>query len=100
MTKIENIYCVDINWINNKIKESDELIPIFREMGLTSSNNYADKLCEERDAFEKILEQLKPITPLIEDAFDEGEQSGMNSEFGRYTANDKQEYINTKEFEI
>lgn len=35
------------------------------------------------------------LTELVEKAFEAGEQSGMDSEFGRNTKNDKQEYLKT-----
>lgn len=49
-----------------------------------------------RRQFNFMLNTEQKLEPLISDAFDAGEQSGMDSEFGRNTTNDKKEYL-TKE---
>ncbi|MEO6305749.1 MAG: hypothetical protein ABIP51_21540 [Bacteroidia bacterium] len=58
----ENIYCIDMNWIDSKISEYSEIIDKLRKVQTTFSNNTADIVCNERDAFYMIKNQLKPIT--------------------------------------
>lgn len=55
------------------------------------------KLEEGSYAFVKQVEGYfftpEELKQLLSDTFDRGEQSGMDSEFGRDTKNDKQDYI-------
>jgi len=65
MTNIKNIYCIDINWIDNQI--------LYYSSGgygqVEESEIYAKAKLE---LLQELKSKLKPITSLIEGAFDMG----------------------------
>lgn len=105
MTNIKDIYCLDINWI-------DERIQLLTRKGISyMGENYPLAHASINGSTKELQElkaQLKPIQPLIEDTFDKGLEFGRQETLNTkgilrnqdFTALDKEEYINTKQFEL
>jgi len=98
MTNIKDIYCIDISVLNAKIKEYEDISNSFTEEN--SSVYDVDIEGFVADELKRLKDQLKPITPLIEDTFDNGYNRGFDSASGEYDiiSLSKKDYINTKQF--
>ena len=111
MTNIKDIYCLDINQINEQIINFELVIKNMEEdtnKRDTEWNELFIGTLAQIDLLNGVKSQLKPIQPLIENAFNTGDFHGgqdMQWTVGRishseFTALDKEDYINTKQFEL
>ena len=69
MSNIDNIHYIDIEWLDNRIEE------LHRESSniQTINPSWATICTHKAFTLEELKEKSKPIKPLIEDAFDAGE---------------------------
>lgn len=95
LTDIKDIYCIDINDLNIYIEQLQEQY--------NKVKSEATYLSIQESLYLKA--KLKPITPLIEDAFDDIELLNnllqyKSEKFEGAIVKSKGEYINTKQFKI
>ena len=105
MTKIKDIYGIDINWIDEKIYEHTQSIIKLRYKGDTAANRVADILCNERDAYIEIKKKLKPIQPIIQSVMDSVNDEQLNemkmrNEHGSAKGVAFEVYINNQEYQL
>ena len=96
LTSIKNIHCIDINWIEEYFNKSGGQGSDMYQMGRDAALS---------ELYIQLKDQLKPIHPLIEDAFNSGRNieykdssSDGGETFESVPSIEIEDYINNKQF--